>query len=240
MGWFTGLTNQDAVNKMSWEIRTESYFRFSGWCRGSDLPCAGGEAVQSCRYWQQENSGSFSMENKINGKITQGQRLCQKKTFCYFWFCIFQHKKTPKMNSPGKQWLDCSIPSVGHRSVQVSQFMKSLQGWWQLISFPLNTPGCILLLSLHLKHLQMHGWLRKLWGRWTHFTQTSGSSEDGSLWAQEQISSTRKASPPLERDAFISWLCSAGHSHFKQPRKSQKDKELPATGSQLVFDTQSM
>lgn len=80
--------------------------------------------------------------------------------------------------------------------------MRSTQGWWQLISFPLKAPGCILLLSLHLKHLQMHEWLRKVrpWGRWTHSTPTSGSNKDGFLCAQEQISSTRKASPPLERE----------------------------------------
>lgn len=32
----------------------------------------------------------------------------------------------------------------------------------QLISFPLNASGCILLLSLHLKLLQMHECFRKL------------------------------------------------------------------------------
>lgn len=95
----------------------------------------------------QGDSGSW--KKKINEKITQDQGLwVGKKIFCYFWSSIFQHKKKIKINSPGKHWLDCNIPSVGtqicpgvplhaeHAGVVAAHFLPPECSWLHFIAVP--------------------------------------------------------------------------------------------------------
>jgi len=72
------------------------------------------------------------------------------------------NSNTKKSNSLGNHWLDYTITSLGTQLCPSVPLHAEHAGVMQLISFPLNAPGCILLLSLHLQHLQMHERLRKL------------------------------------------------------------------------------
>lgn len=90
------------------------------------------------------------------GGYHKDQDCGYKEVSCYFWFSIFQHEKNNSQGTTG------NITSLGTQVCPGVPLHAQHAGLVQLISFPLNASGCILLLSLHLKHLQIHEWFRKL------------------------------------------------------------------------------